>query len=98
MASIPVSPAKGSAISSVSGAAADTLILAANDNRNGAIFYNDSSAILYLAFGDVTASTSNYSVQIPSYGTFLLEPWNYAGMVRGIWASATGAVKVTEFY
>lgn len=98
MASIPIAPAKGSALSSVAAAAADTLLLAANDNRNGATFYNDSTAILYVALGDTEASTTNYSFQVPPYGILILEPWNWAGEVRGIWASATGSARITELY
>lgn len=98
MASIPIAPAYGSTLSSVSAAAADTLILAANDNRKGAIFYNDSTADLYLALGNVTSSTTVFTIKIPSYGSFILEPWNYVGMVRGIWSAATGSVRITELY
>jgi hypothetical protein len=84
--------------SSVNGSATSVTVLASNSNRKGAIFYNDSTATLYLDLSGATASSSNYSVQIPSQGYFELPPQPiYTGAITGIWSSATGAVKVTEW-
>jgi hypothetical protein len=81
--------------SSVSGAAVDTLLLASNANRLGATFFNESSAILYLALGTTAASLTNYTVQMVT-GAYYEVPFAYTGEIRGIWASATGAVRVGE--
>ena len=84
--------------SSVAGNAGSVTILAANPVRKGAMVYNDSTAILYLDLSGGTATTSSYSVQMPSQGFFELPGPNiYNGLITGIWASATGNARVTEF-
>ncbi len=87
--------------SSVSDAAASTTILAANANRLGAAFFNDSPSILYLLLGAGTASTTVYTAQIPAFGYYdlpLMKNGVYTGIIKGIWsADASGAVRVTEF-
>lgn len=83
-------------VTSVSAAASDTLLLAANANRKQAFFYNDSTATLYLLFGTGVASTSNYSVQIGPQVLYEVSwPVTNNGF-HGIWSAANGAVKVTE--
>lgn len=83
--------------SNVVAAVSDTSLLASNASRKGAIFYNDSTAILYLAYGSGAATTSSYSVQIPAQGYFELPPQPiYTGAIRGIWSSATGNARITE--
>ena len=78
-------------------AASDTSLLASNASRKGAIFYNDSTAILYLAYGSGAATTSSYSVQVPAQGYFELPPQPiYTGAIRGIWSAANGNVRITE--
>lgn len=82
---------------SVAAAIADTALLTANPSRKGALFYNDSTAILYLAYGSATATTTNYTVQIPPGGYFELPPEPvFTGAIRGIWSAATGSVRITE--
>jgi len=81
---------------SVTGAAADTQLLAANANRRGTTVNNDSTAVLYLLLADAVSSTTNYSVKVAAAGYIEL-PYAYTGKVKGIWASATGAARVTEF-
>lgn len=88
-------------IASVNDTNADVTILAANADRKGAAVFNDSTALLYLALANVTASATNYSVQIPAGGYFELPPCDggvYTGVIKGIWASdASGAARVTEW-
>jgi len=84
-------------VTSVSGAASDTSLIASNTSRRGILFYNDSTAILYLLFGTGAASTSNYTVQIPAQGFFEMPVAPvYTGGFHGIWAAANGSVKITE--
>lgn len=84
------------AITSVAGAAVSTTVLAANAARKGAYFYNESTAILYLAFA-ATASTTAYTVQLAAGGYYEMpEKPLYTGLITGIWASANGNVRVTE--
>lgn len=92
-------PATGT-ITSVNDVAVDATVLASNANRKGATFFNDSTATLYLAMANVTASTTVYSVQIPAGGFYELPVCQggvYTGIIKGIWSSdASGAVRVTE--
>lgn len=84
-------------ISSVSGSATSVTVLASNANRKNAAFYNDSTATLYLALTSSAASTTAYTIQIPSNGYYELPVGQiYTGTITGIWSSATGAVLVTE--
>jgi hypothetical protein len=81
-------------LSNVSGSASSVTLLASNANRKGATIVNDSSAILYVKFGS-TASTTSYTVRMVSNAYYEV-PFNYSGIITGIWASATGAARVTE--
>jgi len=82
---------------SIVAAASDTSLLASNLGRKGALFYNDSTAILYLSYGSGAASTSSYTVQVPANGFFELPPPPvYTGAIRGIWSAANGNVRITE--
>ncbi len=81
----------------VTAAVVDTSLLASNTSRKGALFYNDSTAILYLAYGAGAASTTSYSVQVPAQGFFELPLAPiYTGAIRGIWSAANGAVRISE--
>lgn len=83
---------------SVGSSASSVTILASNANRKGAIIYNDSTQILYLDLSGGTATSSSYSVQIPSNGYFELPgPAIYTGAITGIWAAANGNARITEF-
>ena len=87
-------------ITSVSGAAASTQLLASTTSRKGGTVFNDSTAILYLALADTTASTSVFTVKMEGGSYYELpatEGGVYTGKIVGIWASATGAARITEF-
>ncbi len=92
------SPAPSTSIqTSVASSATDVTILASNALRKGAIVYNDSTAILYLLLSSGTSSNTNYSLQLVSQGSIVLSQGDYSGVVKGIWASANGSARVTEF-
>ena len=83
-------------LTTVSGNTTTAVLLAANTARLGVAVYNDSTAILYLAFA-ATASTSAYTVQIAGGGYYETQPGViYTGVISGIWATATGAARITE--
>lgn len=88
-------------ITSVSDTNASTTILALNASRKGATIFNDSTAILYLALSDTTASTTVYTVQLAPSAYYELPACDggcYTGKIVGIWASdASGAARITEF-
>jgi len=84
-------------VTSVNAAAADTSLIASNTSRKGIFFYNDSTAILYLLFGTGTASTTNYTVQVPAQGFFEMPTAPvFTGGFHGIWSAAAGSVRITE--
>lgn len=70
-------------------------ILAANPNRKGATFWNDSTAILYLEVG-ATATTSAFTAKFFPQGYYEL-PFHYTGVISGIWSAANGNVLPREF-
>ena len=80
----------------VAGSASSVTLLAANARRIGASVVNDSAAILYIDLTGGTASATSYSVQLAA-GAYLEVPFGYTGLITGIWASATGSARVTEF-
>jgi hypothetical protein len=84
---------------SVTGSASAVTLLAANTNRTGASITNDSAAILYILLGTGTVSATNYTYAIDAKSTVpgVVEiPADWHGIITGIWASATGAARVTE--
>ncbi len=83
---------------SVASSASDVLLFAANSRAGGRTVFNESSAILYLAFGSVAASLTNYTVQVAA-GAYYEFPVTrfYGGEVRAIWASANGNARCTEW-
>lgn len=85
-----------SSVTSVSASASSVSLLASNSSRKNATFFNDSAVILYLKLG-ATASTTSYTVQIPAMSYYELPIGKiYTGAIDGIWASATGSVRITE--
>lgn len=85
----------GSATTSVAGSAASVTLLASNAARLGGTIFNDSTAILYVKFG-ATASTSSFGYKLYPDGVCDI-PAGYTGVIDGIWASATGNARITEF-
>lgn len=85
--------AAAAAVTSVNGSASSVTLKASNAARRGLIIVNDSSATLYVKYG-ATATSIDYTYQLQA-GDVLREEL-YTGIVDGIWASATGAAKVTE--
>jgi len=79
----------------VSGSASSGTLLAANDARLGATIWNDSVAVLYVDYTGGTASATSCSVKLAA-DAYLEIPYGHTGLITGIWASATGAARVTE--
>ncbi len=78
----------------VASSATNVTLLAANTARLGATIYNDSTAILYLRL-QATATTSNFTTKLFADDYYEV-PAGYAGIIDGIWASATGNARITE--
>jgi len=81
----------------ISASITDVLLLSSNTNRKGGVILNDSTSVLYLSCGTSTASTTSFTLKVDPYGYVELRNGEYTGEIRGIWASATGAARVTEF-
>lgn len=97
---VPVQPnsitSSTATLTSVTSVISSTTLLAANANRLGAFIYNDSTAILYIAYAS-SASTTAYTVQLASQAFFELPTSpDYTGIISGVWASANGAARITE--
>jgi hypothetical protein len=72
-------------------------LLAANNARLQASFYNDASTgSLYLALGSA-ATFTNYTVRLEPQEVYEL-PYRYTGIVTGLWSVADvgASVRVTE--
>jgi len=83
-----------STLANVAGSASTVTILALNAARKGASVHNDSTVILYLKLG-ATASVTSYTIKMQPDDYYEV-PFNYSGVMDGIWASATGSARVTE--
>ena len=92
---LPVQPYNTSADESIIAASASSVVvLAANTARNGATFWNISSAVCYLNLG-ATSSTSVYTTQINPGGSYILPTPIYTGIISAIWTSAIGSLQIT---
>lgn len=91
--SFPITPT--ATLSNVAGSASSVTLLAANADRRGATIWNDSAAVLYVKFG-ATASATSCTVKMIA-DSYYEVPFGYTAVIDGIWASATGSARITEF-
>lgn len=84
-------------LANVASSATSVTIFADTGHANGRIVFNDSSAILYLAFDGSVASTTNYSVQVAAGASYQFPQPVLAGKITGIWASANGNGRTTTW-
>lgn len=92
---VGLADASTSTLTNVNGAIVSTQLLAANTSRKGALFWNDSTAILYLAYAG-SAATTAYTTQVQAQQLFEMPYPIYNGSIFGIWSAANGAVRITE--
>lgn len=94
---LPVMPAASGTgtLSSVTASITSVTVLASNASRKGALIFNDSTALLYLAFA-ATASATAFTVKLTGGSFYEIPAPMYTGIITGIWVSATGAARVTE--
>jgi len=100
MSSFAVPPSLFAVITSVADNASDVQLLALSTGRIKFSIVNDSTAVLYVAIGGQTASTTQYSVPIlPGQYFESLNDIASQMEVRGIWASDpnTGAARITVY-
>jgi hypothetical protein len=87
---------QSSVVTAIKDSTSAITLLSANPDRRMALFFNDSSATLYLKFG-TGASTTNFTMKIPAHSFWRMPLSVYSGVVSGVWDSAPGGhVLVTE--
>lgn len=89
-------------LTSVASSATSVALFATNGVASGRTIFNDSVANLYVAFTATAASTSAYTVKIAPAGYYEFPGADggsgaYNGAVTGIWDSATGNARLTEW-
>lgn len=83
-----------SSVTQVASSATNVTLKASNASRKGLSIQNDSTQTLFVKLG-ATASATSYTVKVTA-GSYYEVPFNYTGIVDGIWASANGNAYVTE--
>lgn len=88
----------GSDITSVVSVAASisvTTLKSASTARKGLTLHNDSTSACRVRVG--TPATTTVFTRKMAPGEYYEVPFNYKGVVTGIWEAADGAMRVTEF-
>ena len=88
-------PSNTATLANVAGSITSVTIRAANAARRSLVIYNDSASDMYLAYA-ATASSTSFTILLPSLGTTTILGSEYAGLVSGIWLSAVGNARITE--
>lgn len=78
---------------SVASSATSVVLFAAAASTRGRTIFNESTAVLYMAFA-AAASTTAYTCQIAAGGYYEV-PGNFSGVISGIWTSANGSARLT---
>jgi hypothetical protein len=96
VASLPADPVTTAATSTV-----NVQIIGANAKRKTLIIYNDSAGILYLRFGSVAATSSNFTLALAPVssgigGSAIILGQDWAGPIQGILSTSSGTARVTE--
>jgi hypothetical protein len=71
-------------------------ILPVNVNRKSFYIFNDSPAVLYIKFGSVSGSVTDYAFQVPSLSLYESHTPCPRVEVRGVWTAVTGTAYFTE--
>lgn len=85
-------------LANVSTSTTSATLLAAGGGRKGFLIFNDSAAVLTVAFSSSAASATNATYAIAAGATW--EPQStsiYGGPIQGILASSTGTARVTSW-
>lgn len=81
-------------LTSVASSATSVTLLAASGTTKGWIIFNDSTSVLYVAFGGTASTTSFTSKLFPN--SQLTSELTYTGAISGIWATANGFARITQ--
>ena len=86
--------ATAAALTNVTSSQASQSFLASNTSRKGCLIYNDSSAVLYVAYA-ATASATAFTIRINPNELWTMSTL-FTGAISGIWEESEGAARVTE--
>jgi len=88
-------PSNTASLANVTASITSVTLRAANAARRTLVIYNDSASDMYIAYA-ATASSTTFTIYLPSLGTTTILGAEYAGLVTGIWLSAVGSARITE--
>lgn len=71
-----------------------TLLVNGHPSRKGVTIVNDSTSALYVKFGTAASNTS-YTVLMAANAYYEV-PFNYSGIISGVWTTATGNARITN--
>jgi len=95
---IPTSvPVRTPTTASVSSSANSVTIAASNANRRGILINNQSTSNLYLSFSTPATVSNSFIKMAPDSVLFFDQQMIVTGSIFGIWSSANGSAKVTQF-
>lgn len=87
--------ARNANVTSVNASASSVGLFAQVDYSTVRTIFNDSTAVLKVKFG-VGASATSFTVTLQPGDLYEFPRPTYDGVVEGIWATATGAARMTE--
>jgi hypothetical protein len=87
-------PTTGSNVTSVAASVTNQTALFPNNQRCGAVFWNEGKSVAYLKFG-IVATLTSYTVQLGTNGYYEL-PFTYQGRVDVIFNGIQGNLRITE--
>ena len=90
-----ISTADSASVTAVSSSASNVRLLDANASRRMACIYNNSTADLYVKFGEV-ASQNSFTKKLATGGYLEMPSPCYTGIIEGIWSEANGNAMITE--
>lgn len=92
-----VAVAGTAAVTGVASSASTGQLLAANADRIGVLIHNNSTATLYLKYGQTASIASGgYSVAMEPGSYWEMPQPIYRGRIDGIWSAADGYCNITE--
>ena len=83
-------------LTDVESSASSVILFEPAGEGNGRTVFNESTAVLYLAYAP-TASETAYTVQLDPGAYYEFPAPLFLGAVSGIWASANGYARLTSW-
>lgn len=93
--SLPSNKSSTANSTTVTSSITSVTLLAENPLREGGLIWNNSTSNLLIDF-DSEVSLTNFIVEIYAGGYYEV-PFNYVGVISGIWRQANGSANIREF-